>query len=151
DERLGALGEGARHRDGHAAVLERPRRVLSLALEPDFDARSHHRRQPIRADERRVALVQRDDAITGFDRQSITVVRDQPAPRAAARHVSCSSMWMDTGLPRTAARRRIAASAFVRLRSRARCVRITTGTVVPARRSFWITAAILISNRPRTP
>src|SRR4029077_10816417 len=141
----------ARDRDRHATVLERPRGILPLALEPDLDARRDHRRQPVGADERRVALVQGDDAITGLDRQPIPVVRDQTAPRAATRHVSASSMRMHTGLPRSDARRGIATSAFVRLRSRARCVRITTGTVVPARRSLWITAAILISNRPRTP
>src|SRR4029453_18231440 len=126
-------------------------RVLTLALEPDLDARRDDGGETVRSHERGVALVERHHAIRGLDRQPLAVVRDQTAPGAARGHASCSSIRMHTGLPLTVARRSMAPTAFDRLRSRARCVRMTTGTVVPARRSCWITAAILISKRPRTP
>src|SRR5262249_32983895 len=140
-----------RHRDRHAAILERPGGVLPLALEPDLDAGRDDGGEPVRAHQRRVALVEGHHAVRGLDRQPRTVVRDHATPGAAPGHASCPSIRRPTGLPLTIAARPMAARALVRLRSRARCVRMTTGTVVPARRSCWITAAILISNRPRTP
>src|SRR5439155_1045851 len=49
DDRLGALGEGSRDRDRHAAVLERAGRVLALALQVQLDAGRHDGRQAVGA------------------------------------------------------------------------------------------------------
>ncbi len=103
DDRLGALGERPRDRDRHAAVLERPGRVLALALEPDLDARRDRRRQPVGAHERRVALVQRDDPVVGADGQVVAILLDQPAPAVRRRS---RQLLLDADRHRPAAHRR---------------------------------------------
>src|SRR5678815_3323834 len=92
-------------------------RILAVHLEIQLDAGRDRRGQSIRADERRVALVQRDDAIARPNGQSLAIVGDQPAPALRLRHASCSSMRIDTGFPRTTSSRSMARSARRRLRS----------------------------------
>ena len=81
-DRPGALADGRRHRTGHAAVLERPRRVQPLELAPHLDAGLP--RQAGRVHQRSRALAQGHDRVIVGERQPLPVALDEASHRAGA-------------------------------------------------------------------
>ncbi len=87
DDGLGTVGDGDRHGRGHAAVLERTGRVATLDLEPHLA--TQRVRQPAGVHQRGPALGEGDVAGAGGqrtdDRQAVSVLRDDSAPRCGHR------------------------------------------------------------------
>ncbi len=83
DDGLGALADGDRERDGHAAVLERAGRVVALDLEPDLGAGEVG--EPGRLDHRGAALAQGDRRGAVGEVEPVAVLLDHAAPLARRR------------------------------------------------------------------
>ena len=75
DDRLGARPLRARDRDRHPPVLEAPGWVRALELQVDLGADALG--EPRGVDQRRRALVQRDDRVALLDREVVAVALDQ--------------------------------------------------------------------------
>ena len=75
DHSLSTITHGGRDRARHAAILEAAGRIRALDLQPRLGA--HPLGQPRRVDERRRALVERDDRVAGVERQPVHVALDQ--------------------------------------------------------------------------
>ena len=84
DHRLHAVLLGGRERGGHAAVLERTRRVEPLVLEIEVDAQTIA--EPGSVDQRRRPLADRDDAGLVKGGQTIPIAPDQAQGAVARRH-----------------------------------------------------------------
>ena len=80
DHGLRAVAHRGRDRAGHAAVLERARRVGALELQAH--RRAHQLREHGRAQQRRGALLQADQLVAGLERQALVVALDQRHVRA---------------------------------------------------------------------
>src|SRR6185436_9168045 len=73
---------GARDRHGHAAILERARRVQPLELEIELEPRPDALRERGGGDQRRVPFEQRHDRRLGNGGQDVPELAQEPAPGA---------------------------------------------------------------------
>src|SRR5439155_20342874 len=146
----------ARDRHGHAAVLEGSRRVLSLDLDEEPDARAQAARESRRGHERRPSLEQRDHRLVRDLRQALPEFAHHPAPgpvrargaRTTFRRAHRSKILTARGVFRIAPSFAIPFTASRTSRSTAWCVRMVI-EASPRTPSAWNICATLTFALPR--